>query len=74
MPVLAGTKMVGLVDPGRDGRTLVAKQVTLLAPGAARPVAHALWEAAAWVGSDDIVVQRVEPPEEKATLEKLLAS
>jgi hypothetical protein len=72
MPVLAGTKMVGLVDPGRDGSTLVAKQVTLLTPGATRPVAAALREAATWVGSDNIAVERVDPPERRAQLEEYL--
>ncbi|MGP0032403.1 MAG: winged helix-turn-helix domain-containing protein [Acidimicrobiales bacterium] len=68
MPVLAGTEMVGLVDPGRRGRTLVAKQVTLLSAGATTPVASALREAAAWVGSDAIAVERVEPPERRSEL------
>jgi uncharacterized protein YcaQ len=72
MPVLAGTKMVGLVDPGRDGKTLVAKQVTLTSRGATQHVAAALTEAATWVGSDNIVVERVEPPEQKGILEKAL--
>ena len=50
MPVLAGTRIVGLVDPGRRGEVLVAKQVTLLRPDAAPPVARALAEAArGWV-------------------------
>ena len=72
MPVLAGTKMVGLVDPGRDGKTLVAKQVTLTSRGATQHVAAALKEAATWVGSDNIVVGRVEPPGQKVILEKAL--
>jgi uncharacterized protein YcaQ len=74
MPVLAGTRMVGLVDPGRDGKTLVAKQVTLLSRGATQPVAAALTEAASWVGSDNIVVGRVDPPEQKVVLEKALTA
>jgi uncharacterized protein YcaQ len=61
MPVLGGTRFVGLVDPGRRGRTFVAKQVTLQTGDAARHVATALVEAAAWVGSDNIVIERVEP-------------
>jgi uncharacterized protein len=72
MPVLAGTKLVGLVDPGRQGATLVAKQVTVLTPGSTRQVALALQEAAAWVGSDNIVVERVDPPEQKVVLEQAL--
>ncbi len=61
MPVLDGTRIVGLVDPGRRGDVLVAKQVTLLRPGAAAPVARALAEAASWVGCPTCEVERVEP-------------
>ena len=51
MPVLDGTRIVGLVDPGRRDEVLVAKQVTLLRPGAAASdMARALVEAASWVG------------------------
>ncbi len=73
MPVLAGTRLIGLVDPGRQGRTLVAKQVTLLPSGAVEPVAAALREAAAWVGSDDIVLERIDPPGARAGLERALS-
>ena len=51
MPVLGGNRLVGLVDPGRRGDTLVAKQITLHAPHAAPQVAAALAEAASWVGA-----------------------
>ncbi len=71
MPVLAGTRIVGLVDPGRQGDVLVAKQVTLLRPGAAAQVANALAEAASWVGSTSIVLERVEPASARAELEPL---
>src|SRR5580704_8319091 len=37
MPVLDGTRIVGLVDPGRRGEVLLAKQVTLLRPDAVPP-------------------------------------
>ena len=73
MPVLGGTTLVALVDPGRQGRTFVAKQVTLQTKDAARHVAAALIEAAAWVGSDDIVIERVEPAERTAELAALVA-
>jgi uncharacterized protein YcaQ len=69
MPVLAGTRIVGLVDPGRRGDVLVAKQVTLLRPGSAAPVARALVEAASWVGSTSCVVERVEPASARAELQ-----
>jgi uncharacterized protein len=66
MPVLDGIRMVGLVDPGRRGEVLVAKQVTLLRPDAAAPVARALAEAARWVGSTSCEVERVEPVSARA--------
>jgi uncharacterized protein len=72
MPVLAGTRIVGLVDPGREAEAFVAKQVTLLRPGAVPQVAHAVAEAASWVGSTSIVLDRVEPAAARAELESTL--
>jgi uncharacterized protein YcaQ len=63
MPVLGGERLVGLVDPGRSGTTLVAKHVSLDTPDAATHVTAALVEAARWVGSQSIVVERVTPEE-----------
>jgi uncharacterized protein YcaQ len=68
MPVLAGSRLVGRVDPARSGRTLVARQVSLLSPAALGPVAAALREAAAWVGASAVAVERVSPPELAAPL------
>jgi hypothetical protein len=59
MPVLSGGRLVARVDPGRQGRTLVAKHVILESPAAAEPTLAALDEAAAWVGADNVVVERV---------------
>jgi uncharacterized protein YcaQ len=73
MPVLGGTRFVGLVDPGRRGDTLVAKQVALQTKDAARHVAAALVEAAAWVGSTSIEVERVDPAERAPELKSRLA-
>ncbi|WP_411069209.1 winged helix-turn-helix domain-containing protein [Streptomyces sp. cmx-4-25] len=56
MPVLAGGRLVGRVDPAREGRTLVARQVTLDGPKAVPAVARALREAAAWVGCDTVTI------------------
>ncbi len=50
MPLLAGGQIVGWVDPGREGKTLVAKNVFLEKPAAVAPMARALAEAAQWVG------------------------
>ncbi|SPF07323.1 winged helix-turn-helix domain-containing protein [Streptomyces sp. MA5143a] len=63
MPVLAGGHLVGRVDPARDGRTLVAKQVTLNGPKAVPAVAQALLEAASWVDCTNVRVERVDAPE-----------
>ncbi|GKQ34398.1 winged helix-turn-helix domain-containing protein [Streptomyces sp. A012304] len=62
MPVLAGGRLVGRVDPAREGRTLVAKQVTLDGPKAVPAVAQALREAATWVDCTNIRVERVDAP------------
>ena len=74
MPVLDGTSMVGLVDPGRRGEVLVAKQVTLLRPDAAGAVARAVAEAASWVGCTDVEVERVEPASARAAMRAQVAS
>ncbi len=74
MPVLAGTRIVGLVDPGRRGEVLVAKQVTLIRPGAAAQVAQALLEAASWVGCTECEIERVEPASARAELEEAVSA
>ncbi|MGW8766577.1 winged helix-turn-helix domain-containing protein [Streptomyces sp. NPDC055815] len=73
MPVLAGGRLVGRVDPAREGRTLVAKQVSLDGPKAVPAVAKALREAAAWVGCDAVTVERLDHPELLPDLLKALA-
>jgi uncharacterized protein YcaQ len=62
MPLLAGGHLIGRADPGRSGKTLIAKHVSLDKPSAAEPMARALTEAASWVGCDSIVTERVSPP------------
>ncbi|HEV2249001.1 MAG TPA: crosslink repair DNA glycosylase YcaQ family protein [Candidatus Limnocylindria bacterium] len=71
MPVLAGGKLVGRVDPGRVGTTLVAKRVSG-EPAAAKQVARALVEAARWVGCDDVSVAEARPAPFKAALRAAL--
>ena len=67
MPVLSGGKIVGRVDPGRSGTTLVAKRVS--GDVAAAPqIARALIEAARWVGCDDIKVLEARPAPFKSAL------
>jgi uncharacterized protein YcaQ len=61
MPLLAGGRIVGRVDPARRGRTLVARHVMLEKPAAVAPMARALAEAASWVGCDSIQAERTSP-------------
>ncbi|MGW0858975.1 winged helix-turn-helix domain-containing protein [Streptomyces sp. NPDC002690] len=62
MPLLAGGRLQGRVDPAREGTTLVARQVSLASPKAVAPMAEALVEAASWVGCTDVRLERVDPP------------
>jgi uncharacterized protein YcaQ len=73
MPVLAGGRLVGRVDPAREGRTLVARQVTLDGPKAVPAVAQALLEAATWVDCTNVRVERVEAPDLRDALTRELA-
>lgn len=73
MPVLAGGRLVGRVDPAREGRTLVARQVTLDGPKAVPAVAEALVEAASWVNCADVRVERVDEPGLREPLTRELA-
>ncbi|MFD6880297.1 MULTISPECIES: winged helix-turn-helix domain-containing protein [unclassified Streptomyces] len=58
MPLLSGGRLQGRVDPGREGVTLVARQLSLTSPKAAGAMAEALWEAARWVGCEEVRVDR----------------
>ena len=62
MPLLAGGRLLGRADPAREGRTLVAKQVSLDTPKAIAPMAQALLEAARWVGCDAVRIERADTP------------
>ena len=61
MPLLAGGRLAGRVDPAREGTTLVARKLSLERASAAEPMAQALREAASWVGCDDVRLEQVEP-------------
>jgi uncharacterized protein YcaQ len=71
MPLLAGGRLVGRVDPARSGRTLVGRQVSV-STGAVEALAAALREAAAWVGCDAVAVERVTPSSVSAPLRAAL--
>lgn len=62
MPLLAGGRLAGRVDPVRRGQTLVARKLSLETPAATGAMARALREAAAWVGCSAIVVEELNPP------------
>jgi uncharacterized protein YcaQ len=68
MPVLGGTRIVGLVDPARRDGALVAKQVTVLDHDGIDHIAAALLEAATWVGATDVSVERVDPESDRDAL------
>jgi hypothetical protein len=68
MPLLAGGRLLGRVDPAREGRTLVARQVSLQSPNAVEPMAQALAEAADWVGCTEVRVELVVQTELRAPL------
>lgn len=74
MPLLAGGRLQGRVDPAREGRTLVARQLSLTSLKAAAPMARALREAAEWVGCDAVRVERTQSPTEAAAITAELAA
>jgi uncharacterized protein YcaQ len=61
MPLLAGGQIVGWVDPARDGKALVARNLHLDKPSAVAPMARALAEAAQWTGCESVLAERVQP-------------
>jgi uncharacterized protein YcaQ len=61
LSLLAGGALVGRVDPARDGRTLVARKLSLQSAAAAPAMARALRAAATWVGCDNVTVGTVAP-------------
>jgi uncharacterized protein YcaQ len=73
MPLLADGRLVGRVDPARDGKTLVGRKVSLERAGAAEPMAQALREAASWVGCDDVRLEQIEPADHAPRLMAALA-
>jgi uncharacterized protein len=74
MPLLAGGRLVGRVDPAREGSALIARKLSLDKPSAAEPMAQALVEAASWVGCDSVRLEQVEPASARARLQTALAA
>jgi len=73
MPLLAGGRLAGRVDPVRQGQTLVARQLSLTSAAVTAPMARALREAAEWVGCSTVAVERVDPPHLAQRLRSALA-
>jgi hypothetical protein len=61
MPLLAGERIVGHVDPAREGKMLVARNVELHDVTAIDEMGAALREAAQWVGCESVRLERVKP-------------
>ncbi len=68
MPVLAGDRLVGRVDPVREGSILHARRVSIDEPEAIPAVAKAIATAADWVGCESVLIGRVTPQEHEAAL------
>jgi len=72
MPLLVGGQLVGRVDPAREGRTLVARQISLDAGKHVEALAGALLEAAEWVGCETVRVEALNDEALRPALEKTL--
>jgi uncharacterized protein len=72
MPLLAGGRLVGRVDPSRRDGALVANQLTV-EPDSIADMAKALLEAASWVGAGSVIVERMDPEGARPELESLLS-
>jgi uncharacterized protein len=73
MPLLAQGRLAGRVDPARNGRTLIARKLSIDAAPATEAMARALAEAAGWVGCDSVELGQVEPVSLEPRLRKALA-
>ena len=74
MPVLSGGRLVGRVDPGRAGSTFVAKRVQVPLAKDVGAVAAAIVDAASWVGSTAIAVERVAPDSAARALRRAVSA
>jgi uncharacterized protein YcaQ len=73
MPLLAGGRIAGHVDPAREGTTLVARNVSLHDEAAVEDMASALREAASWVNCDTVRLERVTPKSVAAVLKRAVS-
>jgi uncharacterized protein YcaQ len=73
MPLLAGGRLLGRVDPKRDGTVLIARKLSV-EPRAVPAMAEALRTAARWVGCESVALQDVNPAEARDPLLAALRS
>ncbi|GAA1984611.1 winged helix-turn-helix domain-containing protein [Kitasatospora viridis] len=73
MPLLAAGRLIGRVDPAREGRVLVARQVSLHGRSQLPALARALREAASWVGCTEVRVEALHDEALRPDLVRLLA-
>jgi uncharacterized protein YcaQ len=74
MPILAGSELVGAVDPAKAKDTLVVRHISLKGATAVPPATIALQRAARWIAASRIQLERVTPERLRVPLERLLAS
>jgi hypothetical protein len=72
MPILAGTELIGAVDPGKAKDTLVVRHISLKGATGVAPAAIALKNAAKWISAANIRLERVTPDRLRAPLEAAL--
>jgi uncharacterized protein len=73
MPILAGTELIGAVDPAKAKNTLVVRHISLKGATAVPQSVIALRNAAKWISAPDITVERVTPDRLRAPLLAALA-
>jgi uncharacterized protein YcaQ len=73
MPILAGTEIIGAVDPAKAKDTLVVRHVSLKGASAVPQAAIALANAASWIAAASIHLDRVTPEQLRAPLQAALA-
>jgi hypothetical protein len=73
MPLLAGRRLRGRVDPKRDGNVLRVRKVSV-ERSSVGAMAAALIDAAGWVGCDEVVVEDDSPTEQSDALRDALGA
>jgi len=74
MPILAGTELIGTVDPAKTKDTLVVRHISLKGATGVPQAAIALKNAAKWISAAHIQLERVSPDRLRTPLAAVLAS